>query len=448
MKRKVSYFALALLMGLTCMLAACGPEEEEEVKYTLKLEGTRYELACDIDEATTATVRVKATANGEAIENPSVTYTVGDPAVAEVNAQGVITAKQKGHTTVTAKFMDVERSAPVTVYAKATSEQVNGFGAEYINLFGRNYASGEGMRFDHVGSAVEVAFYGESLSANVELLRTTDPAATVYARIFVDDDTDGTFKKLETKEDFTFVSGLNKGLHTVRVVKSSEFTDGAMILKDFDAEQFLTAPYKSDYKIEFIGDSITAGYGTLAKGGTRSAENSDVTKGYAYLTAQTLGVDYSIVAKSGICVKTFMWGGTDNMLQMYPLLTPLGTELYDFSDDVDMVVLNLGTNDNSYISYSASPHPEYAGQFPTDYKEFLTLIREKRPNAKIVCVYGNMGKYAPIDNGIKKALEEMKDPKISYYVFQPSASGANGHPSEANNKALVPNFVKYLQGIM
>lgn len=446
MKKKVLFLGVALLMALSCTLVACGPKEDEsEDTVKLQFNSKQYAVAADLDGATSATAGVGVSVNGEVQEKPAVTYTVGNPEIAEVDAQGVITAKSAGYTTLTAKFRDLETSVPLTVHGKATSEEVNGFGAEYLNLFGRNYASGDGMRFDHVGSAVEVAFYGESLSANVELVRTKDPVATVYARIFVDDDEDGTFTKLETNESFPLVSGLNKGLHTVRVVKSSEFTDGAIIVKDIAAEQFLTAPYKSDYKIEFIGDSITAGYGTLGNSkDKRSPANSDVTKSYSYLTVQALGVDYSIVAKSGICVKMYQWGGDNNMLQMYPQVTPLGTELYDFSDDVDMVVLNLGTNDNSYIN----DHASYAAEFPNDYKEMLSLIREKRPNAQIVCAFGNMGKFAPIDEGIQKAIEEMNDSKISYYVFGASTQGVNGHPSEANNKRFVPAFVKYLRGLI
>ena len=55
------------------------------------------------------------------------------------------------------------------------------------------------------------------------------------------------------------------------------------------------------HKIEFIGDSITAGYGVddEVKEHGFSTATEDVTKTYAYKTAAALQADYSIVAYSG-----------------------------------------------------------------------------------------------------------------------------------------------------
>ena len=89
-------------------------------------------------------------------------------------------------------------------------------------------------------------------------------------------------------------------------------------------------------------------------------------------------------------------------------------------------VINLGTNDQAYLQQNSG----YAQQFPVDYKDFLTFVREKNPDAYIICLYGMMGKNSTIDNGIKTALNEMNDSKIVYnpFAFEADQNAANGHP--------------------
>lgn len=435
MKKKIPLLGLALLMGMTGAFCACSSREDGKT-YALKLDGERYELVCDIDGATTAKVRASVTADGEKVKNPSVAYTVGDSAIAEVSSDGLITAKKAGYTTLTATYKKAETTVPLTVYGKATGEQVNGFQAEYVNLFGRNYEEDGGMKFDHVAAGVEVAIYGESFSADVTL------SGDCYVHVFVDGNTEGTFKKLETKENFSFASGLSAGLHRIRVLKSSELVDGTFTLKNLSSEQFLTAPEKSDYKIEFIGDSLTTGYGAMGKTvDARTTENSDVCKGFAFLAAQELGVDFSFVALHGICVNAHIYQPDYKMSTMYPVVSPFHTEEYDFDDGVDMVVLSLGSNDAGYIDQNSG----YASEFSSDYYDFLSYIREKRPNAKIVCTYGNGGKREIVDTGIQSAVSRMNDNNISYYTFKENFDGASHHPSLAFNKIITPAFVKYLR---
>lgn len=456
MKKAIIAICMAFALCMLCVFVGCSPVTENsdpstgtpstgkpssptDEQYCLSFDREIYELVYGITGASVAEAKTTVTMNGDQLHKPAVTYTVGDPSVAEVSESGIVTAKSAGYTTLTARYKESEETVPVQVYGKATSEQTNTFGAEYVNLFGRELAArNDRLEFQSVGSAIEVAFFGTSFSADVILTNMC------YVRVFVDGEEEGTFMKLETKENFSFASELKRGLHIVRVVMASEYEDGTFILKNLKSSQFLTAPRKSGYKIEFIGDSITAGYGALGKNGvTRAPENSDVTKGYAYLTAQTLGVDYSIVALSGICVKAYLWKSI-NMTDLYKKVSQGNMAAYGFDDGVDMVVLNLGTNDASYIN----SHSSYENEFSGDYKALLTYIREKRPLAKIVCVYGNMGKKTSVDAGIRKALEDLNDQNIGYYEFDANTAGCNGHPSVVSNLKLVPAFAQYLQTLM
>lgn len=111
----------------------------------------------------------------------------------------------------------------------------------------------------------------------------------------------------------------------------------------------------------------------------------------------------------------------------------------------DAVILGLGTNDAAYLER----HPEYAKQFSSDYADFLRYVRQKRPNAYIVCVYGMMGRNVQIDAGIMQAIENLNDEKISYLsTFEKNNVGADGHPSFVAQKEYSEILSEYLTSLL
>lgn len=113
------------------------------------------------------------------------------------------------------------------------------------------------------------------------------------------------------------------------------------------------------YLIEFVGDSITCGYGVDAKDQNENFKTltENFSKTYAYLAAQALDADYSVVAFSGHgIISGYSGDGTKNAEGTLPkYYTKLGrNENYpgdwDFENhQPDFVVINLGTNDNTYV---------------------------------------------------------------------------------------------------
>ncbi len=90
---------------------------------------------------------------------------------------------------------------------------------------------------------------------------------------------------------------------TISIVKISESAMSTMAITDITVEGSGTKPtarVKADL-IEFVGDSITCGYGVddEVKENHFSTKTEDFTKAYAYKTADLLGADYSMVSFSG-----------------------------------------------------------------------------------------------------------------------------------------------------
>lgn len=61
---------------------------------------------------------------------------------------------------------------------------------------------------------------------------------------------------------------------------------------------------------------------------------------------------------------------------------------WDFTEkQPDIIVINLGTNDDSYCQETEWKQEEYRDK----YAEFLLDVRAKNPGAEIFCVLGLMG---------------------------------------------------------
>ena len=389
----------------------------ENIVLDIQLDKGMYSLPA----SATAQVTAQAFEDGKTADDAKISYEVADESVVKVNENGLLTGVANGKTMLTVSYQGMKKEVPVVVYLPTTKENVNTFSEEFVNTFGRTYMKDNALCLDHVASALEVAIVGTSLS--VELSASDN----IYVRVFVDDEEEG--ERFEVKPSistYTFAKNLGEGYHKIRIVKSSELYDGTIQVKSVQADGFAVAPSKGDLKIEFIGDSITAGYGVLAPGGVRTIENSDGCYSFAYKTAQRLGADYSTIALQGICAKAYQYQPT-NMYTLYQQVSPFTTETYDFSFNPNIIVLNLGTNEAAHLS----KNPSYAEIFPSDYQEMLSYVREKNPNAYILCVYGMMWTNVKIENGIKTAIKNMSDDCIEYMPFIGNTAGANGHPNQS-----------------
>ena len=455
--------ALVLSMGL---FGACSPDEESDgpgdgpsnepdgtAVYSLTARTEECALLVGDEDYASAATSFLAKKDGMKVDSPAIAYTVADPSIAQVSESGVVTAKAYGKTEVVATYKTATARVPVYVYERTAAENVNSFDEQYVNRYGRQYFTDGKLNVDHVSSGIEVAFLGDHLTVDVDVENDSDAWSKfdVYVHVYIDGDTTGEFKVL-TQGKYTLAEDLGEGIHTVRMLKASEGDRGKFTVNSFEAEEFLRIPEKSDLKIEFIGDSITAGYGNLAvpdatgKVPTWSVTNSDGCVSYAALTGQKLGADFSVVALSGICLKSDVWGANVNMTQLHSYISYRNRNPYTYDAEMDVVVLALGTNDSSAI---ASTEVDYNGnQFRLDYIEFLRHLRTIYPNAYVVCIYGMMGSNTAVKNGIQKAIETVDDAKMSYVAFTQNGAGSNGHPSAKAHAAYAEQLTAYVRSLI
>ncbi len=378
------------------------------------------------------------------IDNPVLTWESSNPDVATVE-NGLVRAVGSGNTKITASYEGASQTVFVASVAETTAEEVNAFSEEAINVYGRSYKELGALKLDHAANGVEIGIIGDSLTMTMSSL------AGGYMRVFVDGAATGEkMAVLSGKHEYTVASDLGEGLHTVRIVKCTEEQQNAnWEIQSFAADKFFAMPVKSELKIEFIGDSITAGHGSVGEAGQgHTVDNSDATKTYAYLTAQALNADYSIVAYSGICTEAYHWVSNLNMKTLYNRVSNNNKQAYAFDFDADVVVLNLGTNEASYMETAAGGN--YEGQFSIDYYEFLVTLRDKNPDAYIICLYGMMGQNRAVHLGIQQAVNAICDEKIIYNPFEINGNfdGGNGHPSALAHQQWGEDLTTYIQTLL
>ena len=255
----------------------------------------------------------------------------------------------------------------------------------------------------------------------------------------------------------------------ITIVKLSENQMTSTGIKSItcNAKRLSAAP-KKDISIEFIGDSITCGYGNEAEKPSDGFD-SDMQNGaatYGFYTAQSIGADWSMVCISGIGLisdytdtagvkEDYLLAGdiydySDVNFQQRRGIEPL--EKWDFGGGSDIVVINLGTNDYSYTGKDES----LQGEFYAAYYDFLGDVRANNPNADIVCTMGIMGAelYGQIEEAVKDFSSDNKDERIytMKFEYQREEDGYGGdyHPTVKTHQRAAEQLEGFLkeQGIV
>ncbi len=441
MRSAAKFIVCALGAALAFSLVACTNDDPVPTEtYTVQFEESRYLLA-EGDVSNTATLSASVFQDGKSTELSAV-YTVSDPTIATIDG-ATVTALKAGTATVTASYTPkggtaVTAEAKLEVLGATAKSKVNAFSEEAVNLYGRTYFQNNNLVLDNVCTGLEIAFVGTELEV-------TFASGNGMIRTFLDGESEGTTSRIKSAGKVTVAEGLENGLHIARILKATSPQYGTLTLKsgvETDGS-FFAAPEHPALKIEVVGDSITAGAGALGKSsdGGQTIENSDPTKAYAYLTAQTLDADFSIMAQEGYCVKD-----NPSIYDCYPHLSISNKADYDFSQfEADIVIVGLGENDMWHATSDKFPYT--VAQFQDDYADLLRLIREKQPKAKIVCVYGMMpaSDTAQAQTIITAAINATGDENITQLRMFKNEAGAQAHPSAEAHAKYASNLVKHIK---
>lgn len=308
---------------------------------------------------------------------------------------------------------------------------------------------------------VNGAAYLEHSASNITL--TGDLSGDVYCNLYVEAasypmDQPGLFVEvdgamqyypLNRTEEYVRVkvaSGLKPGRHTIAISKSTDARNDSLFLYSVTYSGYLEKSQEAARRIEFLGDSITAGAGVyhqqnepalFARYGLTASYFS-----YANRTADLLGADYYAVANGGwqLC---YTVSPSYTIQRIYPYATMRDTTSagrYDFSWKPQVVVINLGTNDWARTQ----------AEIQENVRGLLALVRQKNPDAAIVWAYGAMDHDHPSVAWIKAAVETFaRQDKNAYFVHLPeNTSGWANHPNVQGQTAIAEVLAKEIRAIM
>ena len=287
-----------------------------------------------------------------------------------------------------------------------------------VLYFGRTYKKGNVQWFNWSGSGFSIRFRGSSVAAEF-YSNAPDVKNLAYLKVYVDGVEQEDILLKEECQIVMLAENLDADReHTIEVRKrtnarSSTAGVGRLILMDGTILE-PEAPKKR--RIEFLGDSLTVGY-VAAKGGKSagawSTTTEDVTGTYCPQIAQALDAEYQVVAISGRGVVRNN-GGDGNVLfpdiyRELDLYNNPGVP-YDFALQPDVIVINLGTNDESDAN-KALP----AEEFRQGLYSFLKEVRQYNPDAQILYTYGlvRVGLSSSIEEVVHQ-LQNEGDEKIHY----------------------------------
>jgi len=290
-----------------------------------------------------------------------------------------------------------------------------------------------------------------------------------YFNVSVDDLPATVIQGNRSLKAYPIARDLASGEHTVRVWKRTEGNCGIARFGGFaldDGKKLLAPPAANARKIEFVGDSITCGYGNMVSTDhpelarfTPKNENNEISWGA--LTAKALQADYVATAYSGRGIFRNYDATEKGLLpEIYGGVYPDKPEqlAWDATRYVpDVIVINLGTNDfNSLQNKTDLDQPTFDAKYAEAYRQFIARLRSLYGKDKLIlCVVGPMlGDAFPIGqnawtraqkavSGLVAELTQAGDTNIRYLALTPQSPpwGEDWHPSAATHEAMAKQTI-------
>jgi hypothetical protein len=303
------------------------------------------------------------------------------------------------------------------------------------------------VKFAWTGSGFVGTFTGPSVSVKLQ----TVGGGEIYFQPVVDGTPGTRFGVGSAVETIEIATGLPAGDHVVELYRETEGKGfGYSVFSGFAAGTPGTPPAFSGRLIEVIGDSISAGFGNLGSeqhpnygpdpngGCPFTTETESGYLAYSHVAARAVSADASVLAGSGWGIYSDNGGNTENVM---PKLfgNTVGEQampLWSFAAEPQAVVINLGTNDGSANNLTAD-------KFKPAYTAFVTTIREKYPDALILCALGSMLSGANRDNAeqyLNEIVEELGDAKVKFLDLGTQdalqGTGCAWHPNVAEDARM------------
>ena len=320
---------------------------------------------------------------------------------------------------------------------------------KYFFCQGRRYAEGGRLFFNASGASFKGCFEGARLSFDL-FSDVAERDRNAYIRLTVDGKTRRIRLPVGQK---TLTVTLPQGKHFFELIKLTETANNSLGVASVTTDgAFLPYKEQKNLKIEFIGDSITTGFGVLCKEtyGEYKTKEQDVTKAFSYLTAKALSAEYQVIAAGGWPIYKSKYADC-SIPDFYDNIDlTRNTQKYDHSAFVpDVVVVALGTNDESYLADLSEPkRGEERAEVKRRFAAFVSkLLRYEKP---VILVYGFLD-YPDLKTLTEEVWRETDSPLLSTLEVQSASSLDSiraGHPGKKCHRFAAERLTKAIRALL
>lgn len=345
-------------------------------------------------------------------------------------------------------------TAEQNVYTEKTEDGGVTLDRSLVKIHGR-YTTDEGkIVSSQPASGIELRFDGTELSLS---LKANNEA---YVHVFIDgneelflnyeDDNRTLLTAGENK--ITLCKGLDKGVHTVKVLKANEGAYNKLTWNEAYTDGKILAPViAKTRKIQFVGDSITCAASCLnfpdnANGSANGIKYEDSLHSYASYVGRAFDADVELFAKSGLSMYNCMGENPPR----YEKIDPFAgiSELWDHTNfEPDLIVQFNWIN-------------EYVGKVQRDgvkpdeikkiYVEMIKMFKKDHPNAKLMMVSRSdqEGFIDILNSAISEYGKENDTSWILILTYDTSALVNSGHPHPEGQLNIANAFIPQIEEFM
>lgn len=309
-----------------------------------------------------------------------------------------------------------------------------------INYYGRfDFTNPKAPRFNWSGSSIEIKVSGTS-TFGVEL---ADGAG--YFDIEIDGIAQPTplYADSWNSKKYNLLSSLSSDAHVIRIVRRNEpywaiATFGGFYISSGGEVLPQEKPVR---KMEFLGDSWTAGYFIEACDDQQARTNTN--KSWARLTSKAFGAQDIILAESGIGLAKSL-GGKTCLPQKYSCtFDTMGnaqSPAWDFSKWIpDIVSIFLGINDKS----SGCSDNEFSNAIHF----FVTTIRGNYPNTPILFIAYSGCMDQAARSAVAAETTSLGHKRVYFLECKQQVKGCSWHPDTTDARQISDSVVAFIKQI-
>jgi lysophospholipase L1-like esterase len=333
-----------------------------------------------------------------------------------------------------------------------------------ITYHGRTAFQNNGIAMISSASFAEVCFSGDSCL--LEMSSIASPGDYNYVAIELDNKYQGRIRITNNQPSEYAIAGIKKRKwHLLRVYKATEAQNGLVVINYIKAAKLQHVAGSPHKKIEFIGNSITCGFGNdfreiPCSSSAKWYDQHNAYWSYASRIARSLGVDFMLSTISGAGIYRNWNSDGPSVPQQYEhtYLRLDSLQRWNFSSYVsDVVVIALGTND---LSEGDGKTPRIAFDsttFVSTYTKFIKSIYSHYPVTQIVLLTSPMlegNKAQRLLSCLQAVALSVTDLKISsrkikIFEFKPMhATGCDGHPSIQEHEEMAAELLPFMKEVM